>query len=68
MDQHAKYISQHTNFKVGQYTGDMNLDFWPKVKWYEEYNKHQVIIMTAQILLNNITQHYIGKTLLIISY
>lgn len=61
VDQHAKYVSNHTNFQVGQYTGDMNLDFWPKDKWYEEYDKYQVLIMTSQILLNNITQNFIGE-------
>lgn len=68
VDQHAKYVLNHTNFNVGQYTGDMNLDFWPKDKWYEEYDKHQVLIMTAQILLNIVTQHYIGKCVKFLFY
>lgn len=61
VDQHAKYVANHTNFQVGQYTGEMNLDFWNKYKWYEQYDKHQVLIMTSQILLNNITSNFIGK-------
>lgn len=61
VDQHAKYVAKHTVFQVGQYTGDMNLDFWPKDKWFEEYDKFQVLIMTSQILLNNITQNFIGE-------
>lgn len=61
VDQHAKYVSSHTNFKVGQYTGEMNLDFWPKSKWYEEYDNYQVLIMTCQILYNLLGQNYIGE-------
>lgn len=60
VEQHAKYITNHTNFKVGQYSGEMNLDNWPKSHWNGEYDKFQVLIMTSQILLNNIQQDFIG--------
>lgn len=63
VNQHAKYVANHTTFKVGQYTGEMNLDFWPRDRWYEEYDKYQVLIMTSQILLNIINQFFIGKLL-----
>lgn len=59
VDQHANYVIKHTDFKVGRFTGDMNLDFWPKEKWYDIYDKHQVIIMTSQILVNLVLNSYI---------
>ncbi|CAH0552970.1 unnamed protein product [Brassicogethes aeneus] len=59
VDQHAKYFENHTYFKVGRYSGEFNLDFWPREKWYEEYNKFNVIIMTSQILKNLIESNYI---------
>ncbi|XP_057660796.1 endoribonuclease Dicer [Diorhabda carinulata] len=59
VDQHADNIIKHTGFNVGRYTGEMNLDFWPKTKWYEIYDKHQVIIMTSQILVNLVHNSYI---------
>ncbi|CAG9838636.1 unnamed protein product [Diabrotica balteata] len=52
VDQHGSYITNHTSFSVGKYTGEMNLDFWPRTKWFEEFNKYQVLIMTSQILDN----------------
>ncbi|XP_060523439.1 endoribonuclease Dicer [Cylas formicarius] len=52
IDQHAKVIEKRTCFKVGRYSGEMNLDGWPKSKWLQEFNKHQVIVMTVQILAN----------------
>ncbi|KAG5887606.1 hypothetical protein JTB14_002615 [Gonioctena quinquepunctata] len=42
VEQHKKYILDHTNLRVGQYTGEMNLDFWPKNKWLKEFDKYQV--------------------------
>lgn len=61
VDQHGKNILNHTAFSVGQYTGEMNVDFWPRNKWYEEYDKHQVLIMTSQIFLNIVSQNFIGE-------
>lgn len=61
VEQHGKYINDHTNFTVGQYTGDMNLDFWPKDKWYDEFNKYQVFILTCQIFVNLVNNNFMGK-------
>lgn len=44
----------------------MSLDFWPKTKWYEEFEKFQVFVMTIQILVNLTNQNYLGKFCLII--
>lgn len=68
VEQHAKYIRDHTTLTVGQYNGEMNLDFWPKSKWYDEFDKYQVFIMTCQILVNLNNQKFIGKIILNISY
>lgn len=46
---------------MGQYTGDMNLDFWPRDKWYDEFNKHQVLILTSQIFVNLVNNNFMGK-------
>lgn len=59
VDQHAKCIEKRTSLKVGRYSGDMNLDFWPKTKWYEEFDKYNVFVMTIQILLNLTNQNFI---------
>ncbi|KAJ8962252.1 hypothetical protein NQ318_018226, partial [Aromia moschata] len=59
VEQHAQYINDHTTLNVGQYTGEMNLDFWPKDKWKDEFDKHQVFIMTCQILVNLVNQCFV---------
>ena len=50
---------QTSDLKVGGFTGDMNVDFWNKSKWDEELEKHQVIVMTPQILLDMMNHSYI---------
>ncbi|KAH1020286.1 hypothetical protein HUJ04_009975 [Dendroctonus ponderosae] len=37
----------------------MSLDFWPKAKWYEEFDKSQVFVMTVQILVNLTNQNFL---------
>lgn len=64
VNQHAKCIEQRTVLKVGQYSGDMNLDCWNKEKWHEEFDKYNVFVMTVQILVNLTNQNFIGKQFL----
>ena len=40
--QQAAYIRRHSRHSVGEYSGDMNVDFWDKDKWQEELSKNQV--------------------------
>ncbi|KAL1509005.1 hypothetical protein ABEB36_003814 [Hypothenemus hampei] len=37
----------------------MALDFWPKTKWYEEFDKYDVFVMTIQILVNLANQDFL---------
>lgn len=60
VEQHGKYVKDHTHFSVGQYTGDMSLDFWPRDRWYDEFNKSQVLIMTCQIFVNLVNNNFMG--------
>lgn len=53
--QHSKYISNHTTFKVGSFSGEMGVDFWDSARWHQEFKTNQVIIMTSQILCNLVT-------------
>lgn len=41
-----------THFEVGAYSGEMNVDNWTKEQWIAEFNSHQVLVMTVQILVN----------------
>jgi hypothetical protein len=40
--QQAAYIRRHSRHSVGEYSGDLNLDYWSKEKWQEELSKNQV--------------------------
>lgn len=59
--QHAKYIGRHTTFTVGEYTGDLNVDFWDENTWRRECKQKRILIMTCQILTNAVEKHVLGK-------
>ncbi|KAG7298937.1 hypothetical protein JYU34_017404 [Plutella xylostella] len=44
---------------VAGYSGEDRVDYWNKDKWDEELSKHQVIVMTSQILNDMLTHQYI---------
>ncbi|CAF1083057.1 unnamed protein product, partial [Didymodactylos carnosus] len=58
VDQQGDYISLHTNMRVGKYYGELNTDAWDKQKWNNEFNSHQVLVMTAQIFLDVIEHKF----------
>lgn len=57
--QQAAYIRRHSRHSVGEYSGDLNLDYWSKEKWQEELSKNQILVMTCQIFLNLLMHGYI---------
>ncbi|XP_057315255.1 endoribonuclease Dicer-like isoform X2 [Hydractinia symbiolongicarpus] len=58
--QQQRAIADHTSLKVGFYSGDMGVDFWNKTRWQKEFNENDVLVLTAQILLNIITHAFIS--------
>lgn len=58
--QQAEVIRERTGFQVGHYCGEMGQDFWDARRWQREFESKQVLVMTAQILLN-ILRHSIVK-------
>ena len=42
VSQQAKAIRKQLPVKVGEYSGDMNVDYWDIVKWHEELEMHSV--------------------------
>ncbi|PKA46582.1 Endoribonuclease Dicer like 1 [Apostasia shenzhenica] len=58
--QQAEVIRERTGFRVGHYCGEMGQDFWDARRWHREFESKQVLVMTAQILLN-ILRHSIIK-------
>lgn len=58
--QQAEVIRERTRYRVGHYCGEMGQDFWDAWRWQREFESKQVLVMTAQILLN-ILRHSIIK-------
>ncbi|KAF5273493.1 hypothetical protein FQA39_LY07510 [Lamprigera yunnana] len=50
--QQAKYVRNFVDFNIGAYCGDMNVDSWNRDMWINEFETHQILVMTAQILVN----------------
>ncbi|KAJ8678831.1 hypothetical protein QAD02_014618, partial [Eretmocerus hayati] len=50
--QQSAFFSRHTGLTCKGYSGDMQVDFWSRDQWIEELETNQILVMTAQILLN----------------
>ncbi|XP_034923676.1 endoribonuclease Dicer homolog 2 [Populus alba] len=59
VSQQAGAVEMHTDLKVGMYWGEMGVDFWNAATWKNEIDKHEVLVMTPQILLNGLRHSYI---------
>uniref|UniRef100_A0A1A9WSS4 ribonuclease III n=1 Tax=Glossina brevipalpis TaxID=37001 RepID=A0A1A9WSS4_9MUSC len=55
-------VRKYTNFKVGLYVGQREVDNWSNIKWSEEIAEHQVLVGTAQIFVNIVNQNLIKIT------
>lgn len=42
------------------FTGDMGVDFWDCDRWGTEFNENEVLVMTAQILVNILNSRFIS--------
>ncbi|GLT60476.1 hypothetical protein SLA2020_332400 [Shorea laevis] len=49
--QQAQALRMHTDLSVGEYWGEMGVDYWDAATWKREINKHEVLVMTPAILL-----------------
>ncbi|XP_044016604.1 endoribonuclease Dicer-like [Aphidius gifuensis] len=52
VDQQSSCILKYTDLTCRGYSGDMNVDFWKKNDWINEFEKYQVLVMTAQIFVD----------------
>lgn len=61
VEQHAKTIRRITDFTVGEFTGDMNVDFWTKEEWLSKLIPCQISVFTAQVFLDILRHGYFSK-------
>nr|7W0A_A Chain A, Dicer-2, isoform A [Drosophila melanogaster]7W0A_E Chain E, Dicer-2, isoform A [Drosophila melanogaster]7W0B_A Chain A, Dicer-2, isoform A [Drosophila melanogaster]7W0C_A Chain A, Dicer-2, isoform A [Drosophila melanogaster]7W0D_A Chain A, Dicer-2, isoform A [Drosophila melanogaster]7W0D_F Chain F, Dicer-2, isoform A [Drosophila melanogaster]7W0E_A Chain A, Dicer-2, isoform A [Drosophila melanogaster]8HF0_A Chain A, Dicer-2, isoform A [Drosophila melanogaster]8HF0_D Chain D, Dic len=58
--QQAMAVRRCTNFKVGFYVGEQGVDDWTRGMWSDEIKKNQVLVGTAQVFLDMVTQTYVA--------
>lgn len=56
--QQAVAVKKYTNFKVGFYVGEQGVDDWTRDQWTGEIRDHQVLVGTAQVILDLFTQRH----------
>ncbi|KAK5650697.1 hypothetical protein RI129_001726 [Pyrocoelia pectoralis] len=52
VEQQSQYLRRLTDQQVGGYSGNMSVDSWSDSVWQDQFEKHQILVMTAQILVN----------------
>ena len=52
--QQHQALSSHSNYSIGLFHGELNVDMWNIEKWKYEYSLHSVFVLTAQIFLDNL--------------
>ncbi|XP_033247154.1 endoribonuclease Dicer-like [Drosophila miranda] len=57
--QQAMAVRKFSNLKVGFFVGEQGVDDWSKIKWSHEISDSQVLVGTAQVMLNMVTQKYL---------
>ncbi|ESP02872.1 hypothetical protein LOTGIDRAFT_111015 [Lottia gigantea] len=53
----CQILSRHTNLKIGYYTIDKDTENWAKDKWQEEFTSKHVLVFTAEVILDVLTQN-----------
>lgn len=66
VQQQAQVIKNNLAVTVGDYYGDKKInnkviDSWDKAMWDEEIQKNQVLVMSAQILVELLSHDYISR-------
>lgn len=54
VQQQARVVKRYTNFKVGEYYGEVNNNAWNSKAWEAELENTEIFVMTPAILLHNL--------------
>ena len=65
VQQQSEYLATHTDLKIGQYHGELGVDFWDKEKWTDEFENHQVLVFTVQVFLNIVNHNHFRKIFIV---
>ncbi|KAF2286426.1 hypothetical protein GH714_016865 [Hevea brasiliensis] len=58
VQQQAEAVEMHTDFNVGQLYGEKGVDCWDAAIWKQHLEKHEVLVMTPQILLDGLKHSF----------
>uniref|UniRef100_A0A182J388 Dicer-2 n=1 Tax=Anopheles atroparvus TaxID=41427 RepID=A0A182J388_ANOAO len=58
--QQAQFFSRHLPFSVRLYTSEVNVDAWKGDRWKQEFAQIQILVSTAQILLDVLRHGYLS--------
>ncbi|XP_051207375.1 endoribonuclease Dicer homolog 2a isoform X2 [Lolium perenne] len=58
VEQQARVVQAHTDLRVSKFTGDMGVDFWNAATWRRVVDDAEVLVMTPQILLDNLLHSF----------
>lgn len=58
VSQQAGVIRAHTDLRVAQFYGEMGVDFWDADTWRHNTDGAEVLVMTPQILLDNLRHSF----------
>ncbi|GJM95795.1 hypothetical protein PR202_ga12573 [Eleusine coracana subsp. coracana] len=56
--QQARVVEAHTDLRVSQFYGEMGVDFWKEDTWRAAVEEAEVLVMTPQILLDNLRHSF----------
>uniref|UniRef100_A0A182W963 Dicer-2 n=1 Tax=Anopheles minimus TaxID=112268 RepID=A0A182W963_9DIPT len=60
--QQAQFFVRHMPFNVKLYTSEVNVDAWKSDRWHKEFTEGQIVICTAQILLDVLRHRYMNAS------
>ncbi|KAI3470366.1 hypothetical protein Pfo_027029 [Paulownia fortunei] len=59
VNQQGEAVATYTDLKVGKYYGELGVDYWDAATWKHQTEKHEVLVMTPQILLNALRHRFL---------
>lgn len=58
VDQTTKVLRAQTSLRVASFVGSQGVDYWKREQWTEQLQQSDVIVLTAQIFLNVLSNAY----------
>jgi len=58
VEQQARVVEAHTDLRVDKFYGAMGVDFWDAATWGRVVDEAEVLVMTPQILLDNLRHSF----------